>query len=455
MALYKVTEFGAKGDGQTVDTVAIQATIDYCHEHGGGQVAFAQGTFVMGTVFLKSNVYLHIDASATILANPDISDYPDHVHYNRYVNETEMDKCLIYAEDAMNIGLIGLGRIDGNAEAFPNEGSIYRPMMVRFLRCQHIHLKDLRLHNSTAWTTAFLDSENIWCENLDINNSKRYNGDGLDFDGCQYVFITNCKIKGTDDNLCLQSSSTAYPMRHVHITNCYFTSICAAIRIGLKSIGTISNVTISNCTFENVWREGVKIECTEGGQITDIMVKGLVMRNVRRPIFVLLNNRLDRIGSSVGLTKVPEIGTMARIHFSDIMMTDDEEMTNTHYRFTDDVMGEPSFNGIRVDANTDYPIQDLTMNQLMYTSIGGVTATAVDKQYPQVWDMRYDHPEQVSENYFPNWSRTTFFDIRHVDRLVLSRIRLRALRPDSRDSYLITGCNVLAQDIVEIENNSL
>lgn len=336
---FNVWEYGAKGDGTTVDTAAIHAAIDACYMAGGGFVVLAGGTFVSGTIFMKSNVYLQVNPSATLLASPDIGDYPDGTHYIRYVNEKDMDKCLIYAEDASNIGVIGQGEINGNAESFPNEGSIYRPMMMRFLRCRNIQVKDLKLYNSTAWTTAFLDSENIWCDELDIRNDKRYNGDGLDYDGCKNVFVSNCKILGTDDNLCLQASSKDYPMKNVQITNCHFTSICAAVRIGLKSVGDISNVTIQNCTFENVWREGIKIECTEGGRISDIVAQGLVMRNVSRPIFILLNNRLDIIGSSIGLDEMPAIGELERITISDVIATDDEEMRNTHYRFTDDVMG--------------------------------------------------------------------------------------------------------------------
>ena len=100
---------------------------------------------------------------------------------------------------------------------------------------------------------------------MDIRNEKRYNGDGLDFDGCSHVFVSDCSIRGTDDNLCLQA--------------------------GLKSIGDISDVVISSCTMKNVWREGIKVECSEGGSITDITVNNLTMKNVSRPIFLLLNNR--------------------------------------------------------------------------------------------------------------------------------------------------------------------
>lgn len=447
--VFDVMAYGAKGDGVTVDTQAIQRAIDDCFESGGGYVVLAGGTFVSGTIWLKSNVYLQVDPSAILLANPDISDYPDGTHYNRYTNETYMDKCFIYAEDAVNIGVIGQGEINGNAEYFPNEGCIHRPMMIRFLRCKNIHVKGLRLYNVGAWTTAFLDSENIWCDNLDISNDKRYNGDGLNFDGSRNIYVTNCQISGTDDNLCLQASSKAYPVKNVHITNCHFTSICAGIRIGLKSIGDISNVTIQNCTFENVWREGIKIECTEGGSITDIVVQGAVMRNVTRPIFMILNNRLARIGSSVGLEEMPEIGTMARIVLADIIATDDEEMFNTHYRFNKDIMGSPSFNGIRVDANEHYPIQDLTLRNITYTTVGGVQKEDIPATYPKVWDMRFAHPEEVSENYYPTWSRTTFMDIRHVKRLILDGLKFHAMKEDTRDSYIVKHCETLKEEIIE------
>jgi polygalacturonase len=447
--VFDVREYGAKGDGVTVDTKAIQKAIDDCYEAGGGYVVLASGTFVSGTIFLKSNVYLQVNPSAMLLANPEISDYPGGTHYNRYTNEEYMDKCFIYAEDAINIGIVGQGEINGSAESFPNEGSIYRPMLIRFLRCKNIRVKGLRLYNSPGWTTAFLDSENIWCEDLDISNDKRLNGDGLDYDGCKNVFISNCKIIGTDDNLCLQASSKDYPMKNVHISNCHFTSLCAGIRIGLKSVGEISNATIHNGTFESVWREGIKIECTEGGSITDIVAQGLIMRNVTRPIFIILNNRLDRIGSSVGLDKMPEIGTLERITLSDIIATDDDEMYNTHYRFNKDIMGCPSFNGIRVDACESDPIRDLTMKNITYTFVGGVNKEDVPEEYPKVWDMRYHHPEKVSENYYPNWSRTTFMDVRNVERLTLDGLKFHAMKEDTRDSYIIVNCKTFKEDIIE------
>lgn len=445
--VYDIRAFGAVGDGVTINTFNIQQAINECHEKGGGTVLISGGIFVSGTLYLKSNVYLEVSVSGKLLASPHIEDYGEDTHHNRYVNEKDMDRCFIYAEDVRNTGVIGQGEIDGNAECFPNQNSIYRPMMMRFLRCEHIVLRGMRLYNAAAWTTAFLDSRDIWIDALDICNEKRYNGDGLDFDGCQDVFIVNCKIKGTDDNLCLQSSSKAYPVKNIHITNCHFTSICAGIRIGLKSVGDISQVAISNITFENIWREGIKIECTEGGAISDVVIKGIVMRNVRRPIFVLLNNRLDRIGSSIGLDEMPEIGRMENIQISDVIATDDEEMKNIHYRFEKDVMGSPSFNGIRVDAEEAHPIKNLMLRNIQYTTIGSVDQEELPMDYPKVLDMRKHQGEVTSENYYPTWSRTGFMDIRNVSGLVLDGLYFKALSLDTRPPYLIEGCKVYKKEI--------
>ena len=413
--IYDVKKQGAAGDGKTDDTAAIQKGIDACFQNGGGSVILTDGIYVSGTLYLKSNVRLHITESAVPLASGEIEKYGTDTHYNRYRNEPDMDRCFLYAQDQENITLTGGGMILGNAEAFPNEGSIYRPMMMRFLRCRNIRLSHLRLYDAAAWTTAFLDSSWIWVDGVDIRNEKRYNGDGLDFDGCSHVFVSNCSIRGTDDNLCLQAGSREYPVEDVHITGCSFSSLCAAIRIGLKSIGDISDVVISNCT----------------------------MKNVSRPIFLLLNNRflLDGLGSSLELTEMPEIGRMERLIFSNIISLDTEEMGKVHRRFGNDIMGAPWFSGIRVDAEKEHKIKDLTFTNIRYTAYGGVKSAQIPQEYPQVTDQKKFPGSKTSENYYPDWSRTVHMDIRNVEGLVLENVRFAALHEDERPGCLVEGCD--------------
>lgn len=447
--IWKVVDYGAVGDGKTINTSAIQKAVDECSRAGGGTVLIEGGVFLCGTLFLKSNVSLKIDISAVLKASGDIRDYSPNTHHNRYRNEEALDRCFIYAEDQENLQITGNGKIDGNSEAFPNEGSIYRPMLLRFLRCRSIHIEDIRLHNAAAWTTAFLDSSYIWVSRVHIHNEKRYNGDGLDFDGCAHVFVEGCSITGTDDNLCLQSSSKKYPVKDIHISNCEFTSLCAGIRIGLKSIGEIRNVVISNCTMDKVWREGIKIECTEGGNICDIAISNITMRDVTRPIFMILNNRFktDDYGSSVELEEMPEIGTMENITITNLTATDSEEMKKVHYRFRDDIMGEPRFNGIRIDAEEHYPIRGITMQNIRYRSIGGVKKTDIPEDYPKVLDQLLQPGEETSENYYPDWSRAAFMDIRNVQELFLDNVQLSSVEQDEREPYFIENSRMLKQDI--------
>ena len=142
----------------------------------------------------------------------------------------------------------------------------------------------------------------------------------------------------------------------------------SGIRIGLKSIGDIQNVVISNCTMHGIYREGIKIECTEGGVICDILIENVTMRNVRRPLYFLLNQRFepDDLGSSVELTAMPKVGKIERIRVSGITAVDEACMSEKQYRFTDDIMGDPKFNGIRVDAAKDHAIRDLILRDVFY-----------------------------------------------------------------------------------------
>lgn len=443
-------DHGAVGDGVAKDTAALQAALDACSAAGGGRVVLEHGTFLTGTLLLRSRVELHIAASARLLASPDIGDYPESVHHNRYRNETELDRCLLYAEDVEHVTLSGPGEIDGKGPAFPRSGPPGRAMMLRTLRANHVRVRDLRLIDASGWTTAFLDSRWIWVEDVRIHNEANFNGDGLNFDGCEHVWVRGCHIVGTDDNICLQSSSREHPTRDVHISDCELSSLCAGIRIGLKSIGTISDVTIRGITMTGVLREGAKIECTEGGTITRIAISDLTMHDVRRPLWILLNNRFepDGLGSSVELDRMPAIGELSHIRVSGLTAVDSEEMAREQWRFDHDVRGTPEFAGIRVDAAVTAPIRHLTLRDITYIPWGGVQVPSHPlADYPDVVDGLTTSTDGASSNYYPDWSRTTFLDVRHVEQLRLEAVVLESLQSDARPPYLVEGCTVLAEDV--------
>ena len=168
---------------------------------------------------------------------------------------------------------------------------------------------------------------------------------------------------------------------------------------------------------------------------------------------MLLNNRFEPedYGSSVELTKMPEIGTMENLMFSNMIAVDSEEMERVHYRFGDDVMGEPKFNGIRVDANRDHPIRSLTIRNLRYHSIGGVKRQEIPEEYPKVPDKRRRQDggdREASENYYPDWSRAAYMDVRSVKGLYLSNLQFSLENEDERPACVIEDCLVWKKEII-------
>jgi polygalacturonase len=281
---YDVKDFGARGDSSTLDTKSIQAAIDRCNSEGGGTVLLAQGRFRTGTLYLKSYVTLRIEAGTVLLGSTNVADYTTDTHKMMYKNEPLMNRCLIFARDAVSIAIEGLGEINGHGSPknFPTE----RPLLIRLLNCKNVHLKDISLKDPASWTSAWLYCSDIFVDNIRISSLANFNGDGLDFDGCQNVLVSNCSFDTSDDAICLQTSKPDKPCRNVVINNCIFHSKWAGIRIGLLSRGDIESVTVNNCVFTDIDDSGLKIQMNEGAVMKNMVFSNLVMKNVLRPIFM-------------------------------------------------------------------------------------------------------------------------------------------------------------------------
>lgn len=286
--VYNVKDYGARLDGVNLDTEAIQAAIDVCTAAGGGTVLIPSGfTALTGTLYLKDHVTLHIGNGAILLGSPRIDDYATDTHKNMYKNEPHMDRCLIFARDAHSLAITGKGTIDGNGHRknFTNQTG-GRPMLMRFMNCSNITMRNITLINPAAWVSAWLYCDGIVVDGIRIHSRVNGNGDGLDFDGCTDVRVSNSSFDTSDDSICLQASQQDKPCKNVVISNCTFTSKWAGMRIGLLSRGDFESVTVSNCTFFDIQDSGLKIQLNEGGVMKNMVFSNLVMKNVPRPIFM-------------------------------------------------------------------------------------------------------------------------------------------------------------------------
>ena len=267
-----VKEFGAVGDGVAKDTEAVQAAIDKAAETGGGVVLVPAGTYLCGSIWLKSNIELHLEEGAVIKGSPDINDYcgadccPQNeaeIGFGDYMSGGH----LLLGVGVQNVTLSGPGKIDGNSDAFllDSEGKPYskkskvpvRPgQMVWFVDSQNLTIRDVELANSPYWSCFIHNCERVTIDGCYVHTHRKdyhtFNGDGLDIDRTSHVTIRNCRIDTADDCITLRASGAhllenPQDCADVKVTNCHLSSSCNAIRIGVGE-GHIHDAVFSNIT---------------------------------------------------------------------------------------------------------------------------------------------------------------------------------------------------------------
>ena len=289
--VFNVREFGAKGDGHTLDTVAIQSAIDAAHKDQGGTVLIPAGTFVVGTIELKSNVTLKVAAQGRVLG----SEKYDHYKPGNGVPTGNGNIVLISAANAENVSIEGPGTIDGNGAKFftgkgdmtgpgqnSAEGYFQRPHLIVFYRCQNLSIRNVFLRASAYHCTRILECHRVFLDSVRIYNRVNLNNDGFHINSSQYVHIINCDVVCQDDACALFGSN-----KFVTVTNCTFSTRWSVFRFGG---GEAENITISNCIIYDTFGCPIKMRCGARSRFENISFSNLIMKNVTGPITVGLDS---------------------------------------------------------------------------------------------------------------------------------------------------------------------
>jgi polygalacturonase len=443
--VYNVRDFGAKGDGKTLDTAAVQAAIDACNKDQGGTVLVPAGVFVIGTVEMKSNVTMRIAAQGKLLGSADGKQYHAAKAIPLHGDTTLEDGNvgLIFAVNAENITVEGPGTIDGQGAQFRSprrgvpppsgRGGSYRPYHLLFYRCKNLRVRDIFLYDSAFHSVRIIESHFVWCRGLRIYNRVNSNNDGFHFISSQYVHVNNCDVQSQDDACALFGSC-----KFVTVTNSTFSTRWAVFRFGG---GNPENVTISNCVIYETYGCPIKMQFGPESHAQNILFSNLVMQDVTGPISIDLNNRRRR---SAGAGQQPEQGFVRNITFSSIrarVLAEGRQFPDI--RFAQHYRPGESRQCIVLNCVQDSFLENVVLNDVQVTYDGGGTAEEASREIPQ-----------IAGEYFEMGTPPAYgLYARRVRGLTLNNVRFEVVKADLRPAVVLDHAADVAMNGFSLQGN--
>ena len=431
--IYNIRDFGAAGDGETICTNAINSAIATCHENGGGRVLVPVGVFKSGTIMMKSNVELHLEMGATLLASTEHKDFP---RLPQPEFRTHLDRggwfALIYAEKMSNIAITGFGTIDGNgalqkphpdSTPGPNEFSNdmrNRPRNILLISCKQVRVEGLKMQQSGMWMQHYLNCEDVIVDRIEVYNHCNMHNDQIDIDCCRRFVLSNSIMDSEDDGITFKSSGDAVS-EDVTVTNCVISSRCNAIKMGTGSIGGFRNICINNCVIkksrstapmvhpgvQEIGISGISLQITDGGIMEGIAISNIVIEEVQCPLFIWLGNRATKVAPDMPARPV---GKLRNITISNIVAYHTGNICNS-------ISGFPGHN-----------IENVTINNIQLFNRGGIRSGQYLATHQQVPERERDYPEATMHGRLPS---SAFF-IRHVKGISINNLMFGSNENDPR-----------------------
>lgn len=446
--VYDVTVFGARGDGKTLDTAAINQAIAAAAAAGGGTVTFPAGTYLSYSIRLRSNVGLKLAPGCTLVAaegngydaaesNQPWESYQDYGH-NHWHNS------LIWGEQLHDVSISGPGMIWGRglsrgegppplAET-PGVGN----KSIGLKNCRNVVLRDFSILHGGHFGILATGVDNLRIENLEIDTNR----DGMDIDCCRNVHISHCSVNSPwDDAIVLKSSYAlgfARSTEMVMISDCLVTGgyeegtlldgtfkhfdphrklepyaeewRTGRIKFGTESNGGFKNITIANCVFDSC--HGLAVESVDGAQVENIAITNLTMREIYdAPIFIRLGSRMrGPTGAAVGVIR--------RVLISNVVCT------NAASPICSIISGIPG-----------HKVEDVRLSNIVIEHEGGGTAKQARIRVPEK-EGEYPDPDM-----FGPMPAHGFF-LRHVRGIDMDGIQIMTRNRDERPAFVLEDVEI-------------
>lgn len=460
-----VLDFGAKGDGKTLDTAAINRAIERTAAAGGGTVYFPAGTYLSFSIRLKSNITIYLDNGSTILAaDPTVHkgkyDLPEPNEWDIYQDfgHSHWRNSLMWGIGIENFAIVGQGRIDGkglsrrspgprrprtagetpasmaNNPSPLGETSDRREMdglgtkAIALKLSRNVTLKDFTIYRAGHFGLLATGVDNLTIDNLRVDTNR----DGFDIDACRNVRISNSFVNTPNDDAIVLKSSYAlgFPRatENVTITNSQVSGfdlgtmldgsfkttqefapdrdrVTGRIKFGTESNGGFRNITISNVNF--IRSRGLAIEMVDGGTIEDVSVTNLTMRDITTsPIFI-------RLGARQRAPEGTPIGSIRRVNISNVIASD------VHPEFASIIAG---VNG--------HEVEDVRLSNITIRYKGGGRKADATREIPE---NEKSYPEPSMFGVIPAYG----FYIRHARGIVFDNVDVSFDKTDERPAFML------------------
>ena len=442
--VFNVRDFGAAGDGTNLDSPAINRAIDACTGSGGGTVFVPAGTYLCGSIHLKSNIHLLIDAGATILGAPQnmqAYDFTESWTNNPYQDggHCYFHNSLIWGENLTNVSITGTGMINGGglvrndplldamcgfskwspASRTPELTNNYPPSRlgnkaIALKLCRNVLIRDVTIFHGGHFAILVTGCDNVTVNNVTMDTDR----DGIDIDCCKNTTVSNCRINSpNDDGLCLKSSFALgrnVITENLTIMNCQVSGFqegmlldgtmkpgrggIGRIKFGTEANGGFRNVTIANCTFRSC--RGLALEEVDGGIMENISINNITMMDVNSyPIYITTGKR----------NRGPDVtapGRIRNIFISNVIAT-----------------GVDRASGIQITGLAEQPVEGVRLENIRLVFNGGGTKQDADRVPPEL-GTAYPEPRGVMPAYG--------LFARHVRDLELANVSVSFAQDDFR-----------------------
>lgn len=453
-----ITDFGAVGDGVTLNTRRIQAAIDsasarYSRSGMRQTVVVPAGRFVSGTLYLKSGVELVLSQDAVLLGSTNPFDYVKDPHCRLMA--------FIFAVGQHDIAITGQGTIDGrgwevaNAAVQnvhlgllddplkydrPNETN--RPENIHFRQCENVVVRGITLKNPANWCQQYDQCRNLTIESITVDAKCFWNNDGLDIVDCSDVVVRNCRIDASDDAYCFKSHSPQGVSENIVVENCWARSSASGFKFGTVTRGTFRHIRLHNITVENTYRSAITIASVDGSRIEDIEIDGLRSINTGNPIFLRFSPR----------RKVETTPCVKDITIRNMYAEVPYDKADAGYSYEGPVEDLPR----NISPSSIVGTPGLRIQNILLENVELVYPGRTDSTYAycgtspvdlaKIAERPTQYPEFSMFKELPAWS----LYLRHADNITLRNVILRVQDEDYRPAIVSDDVNNLTLDHVTV-----